>query len=345
MRETPLKKRMEVLKLYFEGYPYDEIASKVGIAKGSVVNIIKELRDGRYPEFDSALEIVDELRDLAVRIRKKNISISQATIGLKFYEKLSFVEPSMLESYIRMCEKISPADFPIDKFVNAAISLCKLEEELGKPYDVALKNLQDELRKNSSILKELELRVEELEGRRDRAEKELKGLEEKCKSKRRELEELIKGKESLESLGVDEVSRLSSFAKECEKLEYDVEKLIKLLRLVEERDFLEEEVRSLRKKINALKREKERHSREEARIIENNKKLVNASLIIKTHITSISCASCGLSIPVHIPPPSMLHQELRRGATYSVQCNWCKSLNYISVRDMLVAVGYNILMS
>jgi len=313
MREIPLKKRMEVLKLYLEGFPYDEIASKIGIAKGSVVNIIKELRDGKYPEFDSVLEIVDELRDLAARMRKKNIGIPQAIIGLKFYEKLSFVEPRMLESYIRMCEKISPADFPIDKFVNAAMSLCKLEEELEKPYDEALKDLQDNLRKKSSILKELESKVEELERRRDRAEKELKDLEEKCKSKRGELADLVKGKESLESLGVDEVIKLSSFANECEKLGYNVKKLIEILRLVEERDSLEKEVRSLRKKINALKREKEKHLREEAKIIENNRKLVNASLIIKTHRTFISCASCGMSIPVYIPPQSMLYQELRRG--------------------------------
>jgi len=345
MREIPMKKRMEVLKLYFEGFPYDEIASKVGIAKGSVVNIIKELRDGKYPEFSSAPEIVDELRDLAVRIRKNNLSISQAIIGLRFYERLKFVELDMLDSYIKMCERISTADFPIEKFVNSAISLCKLEERLGKPYDEALKDLEDELKKKLSILGELKSRVEELERRKQKMERELKELEEKCRSKREELAELIEGKESLESLGVSKVSKLSSFAKECENLGFNVEKLIELLKLVEERNSLAEEVISLMDEIDALKKEKARHAKEELKIIEDNKKLATASLIIKTQRTAISCASCGSLIYVYIPPQSILHQELRRDAKYAMQCSWCGFVNYISVRDILAAVGYNILIS
>jgi|GEM_PF-1810083 Zn finger protein HypA/HybF involved in hydrogenase expression len=345
MREIPLKKRMEVLKLYFEGFPYDEIASKAGIAKGSVVNIIKELRDGKYPEFVSALDILDELRDLAVRMKKNKLDIPQVIIGLKFYERLSFVEPDKLESFIRMCERISPQDFPVEKFVNSAISLCKLEEKLRKPYDEALKDLENELKKKSSILGELKSRVDELERKKQKVERDLEKLEERYMAKREELAELIKGQESLESLGVSKVSKLSSFAKECENLEFNVEKLIELLKLVEERNSLAEEVRFLMDEIDALKKEKERHAKEELKIIENNRKLATASLIIKTQRTAISCASCGSLIHISIPPQSMLYQELRNKAMYAMQCYRCGFVNQISVRDILAAVGYAILTS
>jgi DNA-directed RNA polymerase specialized sigma24 family protein len=45
----PLKKRMEVLKLYFEGLSYDEISKAARISKGSVVNIVRELMKGSIP--------------------------------------------------------------------------------------------------------------------------------------------------------------------------------------------------------------------------------------------------------------------------------------------------------
>lgn len=343
MREIPTKKRMKVLKLHLEGHPYDEIAGKVGIAKGSVVNIIKELREGKYPEFTSALEILDELRDLSVRLRRSNVSISQAIVGLKLYERLSFVEPDKLDSFIRMCERISPPEFPIEKFVNAAISLCKLEETLGKSYDEAIKEVEDELNKKSSLLEELKSRVEELERKRERVERELKELEEKCRSRKKELAELIKGRQDLESLGVSKVSKLSSFAKECENLGFSVGKLIQLLKLVEEKNSLEEEVKFLSEEIDALKKEKAKHAKEELKIIENNKKLVTASVIIKTQRTAISCASCGSLIYVSIPPQSMLYEEMKRNAIYAMQCSWCGFVNQISVRDILAAVGYAIL--
>ena len=51
---------MEVLGLYFEGLSYDEISRKAKVSKGSVVNVVRELREGKHPEFEDLSEIVDE---------------------------------------------------------------------------------------------------------------------------------------------------------------------------------------------------------------------------------------------------------------------------------------------
>jgi predicted DNA-binding protein YlxM (UPF0122 family) len=154
---------MEVLKLYFKGYSYDEIVKGAGVSKGSVVNIIREL-EGRYPEFERVLDLVDELRNLAVEIKKSNLKVTQASLGLKFYERLQrLVEPQILDDYIKMCGRISPPDFPADRFVNAAIKLCRLEEKLGKPYEETIKNLERELEEKSTRLGELNSKVEDLE--------------------------------------------------------------------------------------------------------------------------------------------------------------------------------------
>jgi len=63
---------------------YDKIANACGISKGSVVNIINEMKKGFYPEFDSLLGQVDVLRDLAVKLRKLGLKASQALLATVF---------------------------------------------------------------------------------------------------------------------------------------------------------------------------------------------------------------------------------------------------------------------
>ena len=45
MKELSINLKMKVIKLFLNGHTYEEIAEQVGIAKGSVVNIINEFRD------------------------------------------------------------------------------------------------------------------------------------------------------------------------------------------------------------------------------------------------------------------------------------------------------------
>jgi len=46
MKELAPGKKALVVRLFFDGYPFDEIARQAGIAKGSAVNIVDQLRDG-----------------------------------------------------------------------------------------------------------------------------------------------------------------------------------------------------------------------------------------------------------------------------------------------------------
>lgn len=94
---------MQVLKLYFKGYSYGGIVEKTGVSKGSVVNIVRELKEGRYPKLESIMDVVNELRDLAVEIRKGSLEVSKASLGLKFYQRVKdVVEPQTLDKYIKM---------------------------------------------------------------------------------------------------------------------------------------------------------------------------------------------------------------------------------------------------
>ena len=49
MQRLSHKEQMFIVRLYFEGLSYDAIASKVGVGKGTVANIITELKAGKTP--------------------------------------------------------------------------------------------------------------------------------------------------------------------------------------------------------------------------------------------------------------------------------------------------------
>ena len=49
MEKLSIKKRLLVIRLYLQGLSYGEIASKANVAKGSIGNIITDLKAGRFP--------------------------------------------------------------------------------------------------------------------------------------------------------------------------------------------------------------------------------------------------------------------------------------------------------
>jgi len=77
-REIPIDRKLELVKLYFEGLPYDDIAEKTGVAKGSVAAIVEALRAGEFPQFEQVTDMVNELRELTVGLRKADIAITEA---------------------------------------------------------------------------------------------------------------------------------------------------------------------------------------------------------------------------------------------------------------------------
>lgn len=107
-KEIAQSKKLEVVKLYLEGLPYDGIAKKTGVAKGSVAAIVEALRAGEFPQFEHVTDLVNELRELTVGLRKAGITIIQAAPLFILVKKLIGlgVEPPRLESWVRMCRAV-----------------------------------------------------------------------------------------------------------------------------------------------------------------------------------------------------------------------------------------------
>ena len=49
MEKLTAKKRLTVVKQYLSGLSYNEIAAKTGTSKGTVANVVTELKAGAFP--------------------------------------------------------------------------------------------------------------------------------------------------------------------------------------------------------------------------------------------------------------------------------------------------------
>lgn len=66
MKGLTEKKKLKILRLFLEGYSYDQISTNSDVAKGTVVNVVNDLRAGRFPAFTDIADLVDGLCDLSI---------------------------------------------------------------------------------------------------------------------------------------------------------------------------------------------------------------------------------------------------------------------------------------
>jgi len=62
MERLSAKKKVAMVRQYLSGLSYDEIGAKSGVSKGTVSNVVADLKAGRFPE---AADVVDHITVLA----------------------------------------------------------------------------------------------------------------------------------------------------------------------------------------------------------------------------------------------------------------------------------------
>ncbi len=151
MKEISVPKKLEVIQLFFSGYTYDEIVLKLGIAKGSVVNIIEAFRSGELQIAPN--EYIDALRELVVDIRKQHTSVKK----LQMYSKIDHkvvemgVEIDEVDDWLDIAHDIATEPAAMKPFVSAALEMSQMEMETG--LDCA--NLVAEYKNTSQALNNL----------------------------------------------------------------------------------------------------------------------------------------------------------------------------------------------
>jgi len=245
-KEITQARRLEVVKLYFEGFPYDDIARKAGVAKGSVAAIVEELKEGRFPQFEHLTDLLNELRDMVVALRKSKMSSAEAVYLFILVKRLIplGVEPSQLESWIGMCLSVPQEGFPHGQIIQAATKLAKMERE-GKSYEEVIASL------NSSLAeaKRLEGKVNSLRVEQSQLEEKVKSLSEARRNTEQEVKRLVQEQEKAGKRSQELLIR-------CRNLEGDIEqRKASLAQLEKKEDELNKKLPQLERKIDVLQKE------------------------------------------------------------------------------------------
>lgn len=252
MRQITFEAKMEVLELYLQGLSANEIVAKSGISKGTVISILRDAREGKFPHLELK-ERVDGLHGLSVRLRKEGLDLAQAKLGFALLERLQDlnVQPDKVEEWIEFCLQISPV--PAEGFMPAAMELFQIEKESGKSYA----EIASEVKELSTQRDKLIGEVGDLKAKEIRA----KELRDEIEDSQKEVEKLRAEKNKLESA----VSSLGDFLqKRSEKLGISLGELEtsfkELVSLEEELAIKKSEKNKLKGEIEALSERREKLS-------------------------------------------------------------------------------------
>lgn len=89
MERLTAKKKLAVVRLYLAGLSYDEIAARSGVSKGTVANVVTELKAGTVPEAADVGEHIELLRELSIDLKQSNLTLGQCAMGLILLTRIS----------------------------------------------------------------------------------------------------------------------------------------------------------------------------------------------------------------------------------------------------------------
>ena len=201
MEKLTAKKKLTVVRLYFSGLSYDEIAAKTGVSKGTVANTVTELKAGVFAEAADVGDQIGLLRDLSLDLRRSNLSPGQCTVGLMFLHRINEcgLDPADIDRWPMILKSV-PNEDDAKEFVRLVYSIQEVQKRTG----LDLEALDDKTH-------ELERKIADLEPMSDK----LKDCKKQLAELTRQREELINSVAILEQRN----ELLSPRVKDLEKRE------------------------------------------------------------------------------------------------------------------------------
>jgi len=221
-----------IVRLYLNGLSYGEIAAKVGVSKGTVANVITELKAGRFPEAGDVSDQIELLRELAVDLRKSGLSPGRSLAGSTVLSRLLELglEPADIERFAALCKTLTP-ETDTQSFVKAALDIAALEERTGlrfhdleeKAHDLEqavadLEPLAQQVLEHREQLKELTKQRQRLVDELAELEKRLQSLSPKVKDNEKRETELFHRVQELEQRAQAADERLTTARKDLRVL-------------------------------------------------------------------------------------------------------------------------------
>lgn len=153
MEQLSLTKRLKIVSLYFSGLSFGQVAAKAGVSKGSVANIVQELKAGIFPEAADLVDQIESLRELAVDLAKIKKTPAQAVMGVALLRRMNELglDPGHMEHWPLLLNAIKGPD-DAQELINAAYTVRYMEKE----YGTSVAGVGDRVKKLGDKAKELE---------------------------------------------------------------------------------------------------------------------------------------------------------------------------------------------
>ncbi len=263
MDKLSARKRLGIVRLYFSGLSYDEIAARVGVGKGSVANVVAELKAGSIPEAADVGEQVELLRELSLDLKRSKMTPGQCAAGLILLNRISELglDPADIDRWPMILRSV-PNQEDAKEFVRLIYGIQEVQERSGLSLE-ALDNKVRELEKIAADLgpvadkvKECKKQLAELTRQREQLAGSVGILEQKEKLLTPRVNDLEKRDQVLSR-------RMADLEPEAKKAETTISALKGEMRRLEEIGFSLNELAGFQDKLRAIAR---RHAVEPSKL-------------------------------------------------------------------------------
>jgi len=245
-----------VIQQWLQGRPRNDIAAENGLSSGAVTNMVNEWRN------NLGFAAADELRELAVTMKKVGITAAQCALGFRISTIMLHVgvdedsfERFILDVYHR-CKNIGLSPEDISSYLQDLLEF-STTVHLSKIPDF-IKEKEDEKRKLGQEIEKLREQIETVQLQKSDAEslRDMALQEEEMTSTGLEWYSDLRGELRKYSIPIHDISKFGKIVANMGEYGYDVGKVIKefsdLELLRSSRDTLQQIVQSLENKISYL---------------------------------------------------------------------------------------------
>ena len=204
MERLSAKKKLAVVRQYLSGLSYDEIAAKSGVSKGTVANVVAELKAGRFPEAADVAEQIEQLRELSLDLKRLKLTPGQCAAGLIVLTRINEcgLDPTDIGRWPPILKSAGTED-EARELVRLIYSIEEVQRRTGLSLE-ALDNKVHELERKAADLEPMSRKLEdckkqvaELTNRREELASAVANLEEKYKLLNPRVKDLEKREQDL----------------------------------------------------------------------------------------------------------------------------------------------------
>lgn len=221
MKELSLKKKLTIIRFYFNGLSYDRIAKKALVSKGSVSSVVSEFKAGELHHSLTVANDIETLRELSVSLEKHSLIPSQALVGISVLNMLREmnIEPLQIQHCTDLYNTLEENKVDMESLLKIASELYELYEHTGLTFtelQTKYNDLTSEVARLTPLAKQAQKQDEQI-SKQNRNLKELEHAITKQASKHATLNQSIAKKEIKEETLLNKIRGLEDKAVKIEE--------------------------------------------------------------------------------------------------------------------------------